>query len=365
MTRTRQKAYARRAMTLLAACAVAACGGGGSGGTAQIAGPSTPVTPTVPVTDSRALQLQAPDLTSLRPSAIAAIAYLNEARVRYGQGYLYPNAALQKAAQDHSVWIANAEAIPEGAHFQVPNTPFFTGYSPSDRVRNAGYLGANSEILSAITEGITFKSQQEADAAKLSGTGLMAPQELGKQFSKNQLNSVYHRFAALGPWRDAGFGASYYKKSAITSLGNYTVSSTLGLSLGCQSECQYPKAFTLMVYPTPDSVADGLRFGNEVPNPAPDMGIGAKFGFPVTVEASGRITEISVFEMRRPSGELVNARMHTQANDPAKYLEPHQAFLLPMDPLEPNTKYTIKLELKIAGVAQDKTWSFTTPPTNE
>jgi uncharacterized protein YkwD len=311
------------------------------------------------------LQLQAPDLTSLSQSAIEAISYLNEARVRYGQGYLYPSAALQKAAQDHSVWIANAEAIPEGAHFQVPNTPFFTGYSPSDRVRNAGYLGANSEILSAITEGITFKSQQEADAAKLSGTGLMAPQELGKQFSKNQLNSVYHRFAALGPWRDAGFGASYYKKSAITSLGNYTVSSTLGLSLGCQSECQYPKAFTLMVYPTPDSVADGLRFGNEVPNPAPDMGIGAKFGFPVTVEASGRITEISVFEMRRPSGELVNARMHTQANDPAKYLEPHQAFLLPMDPLEPNTKYTIKLELKIAGVAQDKTWSFTTPPTNE
>ncbi len=88
-------------------------------------------------------------------------------------------------------------------------------------------------------------------------------------------------------------------------------------------------------------------------------------GYPVTIEAGGPITEISVFEMRRPSGELVNSRMHTQANDPAKYLKSHQAFLLPMNPLEPSTKYTIKLELKISGVAQSKTLAFTTPAKNE
>jgi uncharacterized protein YkwD len=363
MNRIRSNSCAQRALTLLAACAVAACGGGGAGGTAPVAAPSAPTT-TAPATDSQALQLQAPDLTSLSQSAVAAISHLNEARVRYGQGYLYPNAALQKAAQDHSVWVANAESIPEGAHYQVPNTPFFTGHSPSDRVRNAGYLGANSEILSAITEGTTFKSQQEADAAKLSGTGLMSPQELGKEFSKSQLNSVYHRFAALGPWRDAGFGASYYKKAAITSLGNHTVSSTVGLSLGCQSQCQYPKALSLMVYPTPGSIADGLRFANEVPHPAPDLGLGAVFGFPVTVEASSDISSIDIFELRGPNGQVIRARTHTSKTDPAQTLKPNQAFLLPLESLEPNTTYTVTIELKIAGLTEKKIWQFVTPANN-
>jgi len=366
MNRIRSSRYAQRALTLMAAAALAACGGGGggSGGTAQISGPSTPVTPTALAPDPTALQLQAPDLSGLSQGAIAALSYLNEARVRYGQGYLLPNAALQKAAQDHSKWIANAESIPEGAHYQVPGTPNFTGYSPSDRVRAAGYLGANTEILSAITEGTTFSTQQEANAAKLSGAGLMTAQELGRQFAKGQLNTVYHRFGALGPWRDAGYGASYYTVSRATNLGNYTVASTVGLSMGCQVQCQYPKNPQLMVYPTPGSVADGLRFGNEVPHPAPDLGLGAVFGFPITVEARAEITSLELFEMRGPNGQTINARTHTSKTDPAKHMQPNQAFLLPLDSLEPNTTYTVTIELKIAGALEKKIWQFTTPASN-
>jgi len=359
--------FGRKAIAIATLASLAACGGGGdSSPSAPVAGPVTPTAPVTPAPDPPTLQLQLPDLSGLPAQAAAAFALINEARLRYGQGVLNPDPLLQKAAQDHANWIANAESIPEGAHYQVPGTPGFTGYAPWDRIRNAGYIAYNSsEVLSAISENKRFETQEAANAAKKSGQGLMTPRELGESFVKSQLNSVYHRFGILGPWRDAGYGSSYYTKSSVSTLGDFGVSSVMGFSLGCKSQCQHVKPPYLLVYPTPDSVAEGFLFGNEVPHPAPDMGIGARFGYPVTIEAGGPITEISVFEMRRPSGELVNSRMHTQANDPAKYLKSHQAFLLPMDPLEPNTKYTIKLELKISGVAQSKTWAFTTPAKNE
>ncbi len=177
---------------LAIAALLAACGGGGdSSPPAPVAGTVTPTASVTPVPDPPTLQLQLPDLSGLTPQAAAAFAFINEARLRYGQGVLNPDPLLQKAAQDHSDWIANAESIPEGAHYQVPGTPGFTGYAPWDRIRNAGYIAYNSsEVLSAISENAVLRT----------------PKELGESFIKGQLNSVYHRFGILGPWRDAGYG---------------------------------------------------------------------------------------------------------------------------------------------------------------
>jgi uncharacterized protein YkwD len=327
---------------------VAACGGGGSDGTAQIAGPSTPVTPTAPVTDNKALQLQAPDLSGLSPQVAAAFSYINAARLRYGQGVLNPDPLLQKAAQDHANWIANADSIPEGAHYQVPGTPNFTGYSPADRVRNAGYTGSNSEVLSAISENAILRT----------------PRELGEAFIKDQLNTVYHRISILGPWRDAGYGWAYYSKKQPGMVENAYVSSVHGLSLGCKSSCQYPNSPFIMVYPTPDSIADGLRFSNETPNPAPDLGIGAVFGFPITIETSSEITSVGSFELRGPDNQIVNSRVHSAKDDPARVIKSTEAFLLPLSSLIPNSTYTVKLQLQTKAGAVSKEWKFSTPATN-
>ena len=335
----------RKLSSLLAAAALVACGGGGSDATTPIAAPSAPA---APAPDPTALQLQAPDLSGLTPQVAAAFAYINAARLRYGQGVLNPDPLLQKAAQDHANWIANAESIPEGAHYQVSGTPGFTGYSPSDRVRNAGYIGSSSEVLSAISENAVLRT----------------PKELGEEFIKSQLNSVYHRFAILGPWRDAGYGWSYYSKKQPGMVDNAYVTSTHGLSMGCKSECQYSNGTFIKVYPTPDSVADGLLFGNEVPNPAPDLGIGATFGFPVTIETSSDIASIERFEMVSSAGKVIKARVHTAANDPARWLGATQAFLLPLVHLEPSTIYTVTLELKMGGNVHSRVWNFSTPKSN-
>ena len=335
----------RTVLSLLASAALAACGGGGSDATTPIATPSTPA---APAPDPTALQLQAPDLSGLTPQVAAAFAYINAARLRYGQGVMNPDPLLQKAAQDHTNWIANAASIPEGAHYQVPGTPGFTGYAPWDRVRNAGYIGSSSEVLSAISENAVLRT----------------PKELGEEFIKSQLNSVYHRFAILGPWRDAGYGWAYYATKKPGVVENGYVVSTHGLSLGCKNTCQYPKGASILVYPTPESVADGLLFGNEVPNPAPDLGIGAIFGFPVTIETSSEIASIERFEMVSSAGQVVNARVHTAKNDPARSLTSTQAFLLPLAPLESSTSYTVTLELKMGGITHSKVWTFRTPTSN-
>lgn len=331
--------------TLTAAATLAACGGGGSSDLNVQASGSAAASVATPAPDPSALQLEAPDLSGLSPQGAAAFAYVNAARLRYGQGVFIPDPLLQKAAQDHADWISNAVAIPEGAHFQVPGTPGFTGYGPGDRVRNAGYVGSSSEVLAAISENAV----------------LLTPKELGEAFIKSQLNSVYHRFGILGPWRDAGYGWAYYSKKKPGMVDNAYVSSTHGLSMGCKNSCQYTKAPYLKVYPTPDSIADGLRFGNEVPHPAPDLGIGAVFGFPVTIEASSDITSVDTFEMRSPDGKVVESRMHTAKDDPARYLSTNQAFLLPLVSLEPNKVYTVKLKIRINGGTEQKEWKFTTP----
>lgn len=333
MNRTRLHTIA---LAALSAAVLTACGGGG-GDSAPAAGQQQaptqqPQQPAAPDTSLQSLSAGSYDAASEKGKAFAEI---NALRLGAGVGAVKQSSQLDTAAQSHADYIfANGGQF---THVESSGQPSYYAATVADRGQRAGY-GTN------VTEVI--------------GAGVLTPSRFG--CVEVLTNSVYHLGAMMSEWRDIGVGL----RDDVVQQGMYAC--TLMLGVGSGAAAQLPAAQHVAVFPLPNAVGvlpDFLL--NEVPRPLPS--VSGPVGQPIMVshrQTPGvTITKFTLTKAGNPVPAYILANtLLTQAGPQVTLtadsnVQPGQAFLVPVAPLDANTVYTVTYE---SSAAPTTTWSFTT-----
>jgi hypothetical protein len=275
--------------------------GGGSAG-----GPTIPGLDTCP---------QPPAACS--DAAVIALNTENTVRLAMGLDCAGLVAELCASAQNHcDYYAANANTACEAAsaHDEISGCPLYTGVSPGDRMRAAGYTGRGwSEVM-------MFRNDP---ATAVQGF----------------IDTVYHRTPVLSPWyRDIGYGGAGDQRD--------TRCDTIDLSRGPTTSSDVT-AF----YPYANQTGIPLDFdgSREGPTP-PEPPTGWPSGYPVTLYARG-VTIVS--HTITVDGSTADIPHIWEPTTDAYVLYTHA-------PLAPSTTYHVTIQTTRNAVPLDFDWRFTT-----
>lgn len=254
---------------------------------------------------------------------------INDYRLLYGLQPLKLNANLTLAAKNHAQYLfANrvAQAIsPVSLHDEKKGLPGFTGATPSERARYAGYYLGVGEDVSFYT-----------------GTLIESVDAL--------FDAPYHRKPFLMP---------HVTEAGIEMVGDYVV---IMFGYGEESELQ------MTVSPAPGDPYVPLDFdGYETPDPirmhpARDYPV----GYPLMALVSGSdVEKVQLLEsgLKDESGQSVKLLVNSPSND--NQLK-DSVILIPAEPLKPDMLYSayVKLNVTENGLSRalEKAWDFQTEP---
>jgi len=297
------------------AAMLAACGGGGSSNEGQNPGVSgtPPAADTLNRTNTPGVYAD-----SARKYAFDA---LNQVRGITGVGFLKQNEALDKAAQAHADYGRLAGLNPvDVEHTENPGYAGFTGKTPDERARHFGYTYGASEVLSGgVNDMQSFWSL---------------------------LGVPYHSINMLDTYADIGVGV-WPKAILVMNPGNYFA--------------QLLDGSFVAVYPCNDIQVNVQGQGYETPQPSVLNGK-EDFGYSsVALVRMGQTLEVSSWELRDASGNVVPTTLMTKANDANKMILANQASLIPLNALPRTvTTYTSVLKGKNNGVPFEKTCTWRT-----
>jgi uncharacterized protein YkwD len=254
---------------------------------------------------------------------------LNCHRAIAGLAAVELEAPLDVAAQAHAEYLTEVREL---THRQAdPGVPGYLGEWPQDRVEASGAAFAPevdvvSEVLSWVDYG--------ADPS----------------FAVDQwMSNVYRREPLMHPrLAGAGFG----------SRGQYDVMVVRGpwASDGGLRMARYPASAQW-------GVPTSFHSDAEDPDPMPDHGT---VGYPVSlsflpeVVVDGAIdlqVRVALSRITDAEGTAVRTRLLQPSNDPRLL---RSAFLVPEQPLQPNTRYDVRFVGTLDGEDFEETWSFTT-----
>jgi len=377
-TIARKKGASSTLTLLLCASMLSACGGGnstsptsadstslssntnqnGNGNTTTppVPTPSNPPTPTCmngasnyPVC-SFPIYTTVPTATYQSNSAeMAFFQAINTMRSQAGLGLYAQNSAVDRAAQAHADYLRlNLTATMGGidpstgelyAHSEDVGQPGFIGALPTDRVNNEGYKGFASEVASISVKDSPFIIPDTP------AVGLDAFDDL--------MRTVYHREGMMDDqFQDIGIG--------------YATPSNLVVDLAARGKLDGVTPGQLAIYPGDGTIDVYPAFepGTEMPNPLSDLStIPVVVGGPITVNAGFQNTlGVSTFQLiNNSTGAIVNSRLYTQSSDHNHITSASFAHLLPLNPLDLDTSYSVLISGTINGKTFSKNWSFKTP----
>jgi uncharacterized protein YkwD len=317
---TPQRASVTRLGALLVTLLLASCGGGGK---------SYPETVYKDAVEPGAVLL-VPAANYADARRTAAFNRLNDIRQQAGMGLLTQNSAIDQAAQKHSAYQVVNSAI---GHEEQVGMPEFVNSDYRFRMTHFGYdLHQNgyTEVTAALDK---FDKVDSAEAGIILVDGLMT--------------TPYHRNEMLrANLIDVGVGI--YNDKATTVL-------TIDIAKTSTREQGAPDNIAF-IWP-PNNATDVLKnMHRENPNPIPENG-SLPAGYPASVHVNGEfrlIKKVDKFEMRDPSGNLVNTKLIIPGDFAA---------IIPRSPLAKNTRYTVNFETETneyRPVTIKKSWSFTT-----
>ena len=310
MMSRRMRAAAALAATV--AALVSACGGGGD----DNAPPATPP----------AASAGSPGYAAGSPQRLA-YDQLNAARLRCGFGALAQSAQLDQAAVAHGNYMGlNGEF----GHGETPGKPGFTGPTPLDRARAAGY--APRAVGEDLSTGESFNGSTAADAVR------------------NLMAAPYHAQSLLTGFRDVGLAWN-----VVASLD------TLVVDLGVPASASFQSPQGVATFPcegTTDAVA---RAGNEEPAPFPSDP-NARWGQPITV-AGPQALRITSATITGPSGPVTFLVTYGSGAtvDPNGTFTDGWFSVIP-EVLQPGTSYAVAIDYTVGGAPGAARFSFTTGP---
>lgn len=328
-------------LSLILSLGLVACGGGGS---------STGVTSTPSISyDNTVTQLAVPIQTSPYPPESAETGgwnVLQTARKLCGFKELTQNTQLDMAELAHANYLTYESVLLSStvlAHDE-PNTtnPFFTGNDPMIRAQYQGYGLSGSVVVAEILAATTWPNNFGV---------LPTMKQSGGNAMRDLLNTVYHLTGAMYNGPDIGLGAS--QKTAAQG-----VEFRFGALNGYQSTVSAPRillgAGNLATYPCEGSsnIPSSFTPANEVPNPLPNS---TTVGPPIYLKVDENQTLVvnTSTSSVSTSNVPVTTTLLTNSNDTAnpKLIGGHEAFLVPNQPLSPNTDYVVTLNGTINGIA--------------
>lgn len=322
---------------------LSACGGSGSIPSKAVTPLDVPKPPVLaPGVLPGNLQVNVtPPPATVSADVLGAFNALNDFRASVGLGRLNYSPELSVAAKNHQDYqLKNYLSPTYSFHFEDPLGAGFTGVSPIDRARFAGYTTNNY-----VTE---------------DGVGAFT----GKGGVQALIDTIYHRSSMAGQdYRDVGF--SWFTTTRILRDGSKLIDGSLLFDIGYKTTPQRNASDFYWVYPTSDQVNVNLSMCGETPFPFPeiDRSKGCDLiGYPVSFIAEKSQTLVVTKFTIKIAGTTNNldAWLLTQNTDPNKYLPANEAYLTPKGAMKPNTTYEVSFVGTINGKAVSKDWKFTT-----
>lgn len=294
------------------------------------------------------------------------LAYLNNIRQSAGLIKLKSNIFLKNAATSHANYLIQNQS---NGHYEKKGKYTYTGSTPSERVKRAGYPSAYvMENISTNTEG-HVKSINNLFAA------------------------IYHRLVFLNFDKDEiglGFASTQKNKSIkhayVYNLGSSSVSKLCYQSFAMQNGAYYMKDICkqkekmipqaeyaegkalvqrrnadIILYPYDKQTNIWPAFYNEYPDPLPGYKVS---GFPISVQlnpAYYKNVQLESFRLYdQNTKENIQSKILQQSNDHNHILNKHEFVLMPLNRLEFDREYTAFFEAKVDGKNIKKQWSFRT-----
>lgn len=377
------------AVTLVLASSLAACGGGGSSSSisTESAPPPAPApapTPTPTPTPEPApaplpapnstLQTWVPEATYAAKSAeLDALQTLNQERANCSFGLLRQNELIDKAAKGHADYIAQNMKNPSFRgidHYQDPSFSGFTGVSPSDRAKAAGYAAYVGEVMSNGW----YSTNTEVEAQ------LPGPMRSGEFVVRKFINSIYHMAGILSDARDVGIAVTTAPvpmpytigtgPDAKTSFSPAKVQVSV-INQGSTGAGQKPLPDTVQSYPCEGSRGLMSEFGTDgnATGETPDPFVGLRstvlkapsWGHPLYFfNPSGGSLIITSAQLTDAAGVSVPLFHFTHEVDPHRRLTASQVFLIPLRKLDKNASYFLQVQGQQSGKPFAKAFHFST-----
>ncbi len=162
------------------------------------------------------------------------------------------------------------------------------------------------------------------------------------------MNTYYHRMPLIDP-NTTEVGIGYYTNE------EYTV-----CCVDMRSSWQWNNdTIAVVVYPPVNGANVPLDFQAERPNPIPDTI--EEPGFPITIQIFGRrqITQAKAL-LKDDKGHTVTCVLSTPEAPLTSFPQDDNVCIIPVNPLEAGTTYTVYYSCRLDGKVFTKQWKFTT-----
>ena len=238
---------------------------------------------------------------------------------------------LLDAAQSHASYLG---ATGTSGHYETnKSNPYYTGYSPFDRIKAQRYP--------YVAAGEVIASEPSSHPAR-AVDALMA--------------AIYHRFIILsGEFTQAGPGVTLDTNQGAEELD-------VAVDFGADNFAQSPISTNLTLYPFDGQQHVPIDFDPAQESPDPMLGH-TLVGYPLSVQADPRSTlDIERFELQDISSpdrpRRIDAKLLTHSADAETPV--NAAALIPIEPLAPGTAYQANFAGSVNGQPVNKVWRFNT-----
>ena len=348
-----QTSACRHMAALTLGALLSACGGGSNseGAAPPSVQPQTAAAQPASPNPSTVSSLSAAQTYPAGSEEQAAFALLNSERNRCGFGLLAANAPLNAAAKAHADYqiinslnshLENQNQYPEG----------FTGADPAARVKAQGYTD-----LGGVTDEFAFFTYNSVAQPKR-GIG-----ELG---IRGLLNAPYHLNGLMSGYRDVGVAV---RSNEDVGKGMRGIFVQINPAYKAAAGPQLLGSTSVQTYPCDGTTGVNRQLTNETPNPVPGRDLRTSpLGSIVyiAVRDGNRLAITSASMTEASTGQAVTLRAPvTAATDPygpcqSGCFGPHQAYVAPDGPLQPDASYIVMVSGTNNGSPFSRNFSFST-----
>jgi uncharacterized protein YkwD len=290
--------------------------------------------------------------------------YLNTLRKEAGLIPLNQNSLLESSAKNHANYLVLNHRI---GHYEDENKTGYTGKYGSHRSVNMGYK------TSMIIENVSSNNRNHKESVE----GLMAAiyhrfgfldfhiDEIGIGVAQNLDNRAETAFVYdMGSQKLERLCIASENKKVLKPFENICSSSNSHISKSSFIDAIHAHRYQnakFVVYPYDNQEDVPPVFYEELPDPLPNHSVS---GFPISMsfnEIQFKSVKVVSFQLFDANGEEIRDTVfYNYKTDPNKKLKKYEFALFPLQRLNWNSLYNVRVAYEADGIIKRKSWSFKT-----